>query len=148
MKVGTSDKTYNSYSVIPNNFNKEFVDENDIYILTTDNTYTRANDNILKDGKKILGKNVLGFEPGLIKMDFEARQDDKGDYYNPITLNGVLYLQSYTSYAGSSEIDSVEKIDMYRYMRKDGISQELKRVYYTALGRERYSSFKYTMNEI
>ena len=31
IKVG--DKTYNSYAVIPNNFNKEFVDENDIYIL-------------------------------------------------------------------------------------------------------------------
>ena len=36
-KVGG--KTYNNYAVISNNFNKEYVDENDIYISTNRNTY-------------------------------------------------------------------------------------------------------------
>jgi len=147
MKVGSSDKTYNSYSIIPNNFNKEYVDENDIYILTKDKTYTKPNDDILKDGTNILEKDTIGFEPGLSKMDFEIRQDIKGDFYNPVTLNGNLFLRSYTSYAGSSNINSIEKIDMYRYMMEPGVSNKLKKAYYVALGRERYSSFKYTMNE-
>ena len=147
IKVKGSDKTYNSYCVIPNNFNKEFIDENDIYILTTEGTYTRANDNIIKDGTKIIqNKNVLGFEPGLSRIDFERRQDKDGKYYNPITLNGNLYLESYTNLAGASEINSIEKIDMYRYI--ESCSDILKKAYYTALGRERYGSFKYTINEI
>ena len=148
INVKGSDKRYNSYCVIPNNFNKEFVDENDIYILTTDTTYTRTNDNTIKDGTKIIqNKNELGFEPGLLRMDFETREDKDGEFYNPITLNGNLYLESYTNIAGASEINGIEKIDMYRYV-EDYCSDRLKKVYYTALGRERYGSFKYTINEI
>lgn len=144
LKVG--DKTYNSYCVIPNNSNKEYVDENDIYLLKTDNTYTRANDDTIMDGNLILEKNALGFEPGLYKMDFVIRQDKDGKYYNPAIFNNKMYLQSYTSFAGSSKINSIEKIDMYRYMNTKA-SDRLKKVYYTALARERYGSFKYTYDE-
>ena len=143
MKVG--DKTYNNYAVIPNNFNKEYVDEDDIYILTTDYTYTRANDKLL-ESNKIPNKNSIGFEPGLLKINFEKRLNKDTKYYNPVTLNNRLYLQSYTNLAGGSSIESIEKTDMYRYM--SGCNDRLKRVYYTALGRERYGSFKYTINEI
>ena len=148
IKVKGSDKTYNSYCVIPNNFNKEFVDENDIYILTNDFKYTRANDNIIKnnDNDIIASKVSLGFEPGLLRIDLERRQDKDGKYYNPITLNGNLYLESYTSFAGASEINTIEEIDMYRYI--EDCNDRLKRVYYTTLGRERYGSFKYTINEM
>lgn len=144
IKVG--DKTYNNYSVIPNNFNKEYVDEDDIYVLTTDYTYTRVNDKILKDNSKIPSKDSLGFEPGILKINFEKRLNKDTKYYNPITLKNKLYLQSYTNLAGGSEIESIEKIDMYRYISK--CSERLKTVYYTALGRERYGSFKYTINDI
>lgn len=142
LKVG--DKTYNSYCVIPNNSNKEYVDENDIYILKKDYTYTRANDDTVKNGDNIA--NSLGFEPGLYKMDFVIRQDKDGKYYNPAIFKNKLYLQSYTSFAGSSKINSIEKIDMYRYMNREA-NDTLKKVYYIALARERYGSFKYTYDE-
>ena len=143
MKVG--DKTYNNYAVIPNNYNKEYVDEDDIYILTTDYTYTRANDKLL-ESNKIPNKDSIKFEPGLLKINFEKRLNKDRNYYNPVTLNNRLYLQSYTNLAGGSSIESIEKTDMYRYMSR--CNDRLKRVYYTALGRERYGSFKYTINEI
>ena len=145
MKVGG--KTYNNYAVIANNFNKEYVDENDIYILTKENTYSRVNDNIFKDENNIPDKDSLGFEPGLVKINFETRRDKEGKYYNPITLDGNLYLQSYSSLDTGTDIDSIDKTDMYRYISEKA-NDRLKKVYYTALGRERYGSFKYTVNEI
>ena len=144
LKVG--DKTYNSYSVIPNNFNKEFVDENDIYILKSDKTYARANDKSLLE-ENAIENNSLGFKPGLLKINFEKRQDKEGNYYNPVTFNRKPYLQSYTSFSGTSDVESIYQSDMYRYM-KNKANSRLKTVYYTALGRERYGSFKYTINEI
>ena len=144
LKVG--DKTYNNYAVIPNNFTKEYVDENDIYILKSDKTYARANDSSLLEENSIKD-NSLGFSPGLLKINFEKRQDKDGNYYNPVTFNKNPYLQSYTSFSGTSDINSVYQSDMYRYM-KSKTNDRLKKVYYTALGRERYGSFKYTINEV
>lgn len=152
INVKGSDKSYNSYRVIPNNFNKEYVDENDIFILTKENTYTKTNDEILRDGNNIqnnrdlgsgTGNGALGFEPGLPNINFKVREDKENNAYNPIVYKGKLYLQSYSSLAGSSQINSIEKEDMYRYIRKNA-SERLKKVYYTALARERYGSFKYT----
>ena len=155
MKVG--DKTYNNYAVIPNNFTKEYVDENDIFILKSDKTYARPNDKTLLE-ENVIENNGLGFYPGVLRINFEKRQDINGGYYNPTTFNysnsnplGTLYLQSYTSFSGTSDINSVYKSDMYRYMNGLGESEICKRlrtVYYTALGRERYGSFKYTINDI
>ena len=152
INVKESDKTYNSYCVIPNNYNKEYIDENDICILTKEKTYTKTNDNIVKDGNNIqdkanlgsgTGNAAIGFEPGLPKINFKVREDKDKNAYNPVIFKGNLYLQSYSSLAGSSQINSIEKEDMYRYI-KTNASDRLKRVYYTALARERYGSFKYT----
>lgn len=150
MKVG--DNTYNNYSVVANNYTKEFVDENDIYILKKDLTYVRPNDKTLN--KDSIEKG-LGFEPGVLKINFEMRQDKDGKLYNPVCkiISRKLepYLQSYTSMAGTSQENSISTIDMYKYMR-DGVTLQdgtlykpddiVKRAYYTALGREREGSFK------
>lgn len=142
MKVG--DKTYNNYAVVPNNFNKEYVDENDIYILRNDNTYTKANDSTL-DNSTLQTKANLGFEPGVLKINFERRQNLNEEYFNPMSVNkDIPYLQSYSSLAGTGDLNSLSTIDMYKYMRSltDEKYQNLKRAYYTALGRERYGSYK------
>ena len=142
MKVG--DKTYNNYAVVPNNFNKEYVDENDIYILRNDNTYTKANDSTL-DNSTLQTKANLGFEPGVLKINFERRQNLNEEYFNPMSVNkDTPYLQSYSSLAGTGDLNSLSTIDMYKYMRSltDEKYQNLKRAYYTALGRERYGSYK------
>ena len=142
MKVG--DKTYNNYAVVPNNFNKEYVDENDIYILKKDNTYTKPNDSAL-DTDSIQNKGSLGFEPGVLKINFERRQNINDEYFNPVSVNeNTPYLLSYSSLAGTGDLNSLSTIDMYKYMRSltDEKYDNLKKAYYTALGRERYGSYK------
>lgn len=138
-------KRYNGYSVIANTLTKEYVSENDIYILKNDGTYCRANDKTLNDSDIISGQPA-----GIYKMDFELRKGLKEDgtyvYYNP--KKG--YSGSYTSIMGSSGITSVEKTGMYAYM--NGLSntkfKRLKEVYYTALGRERWCAFNvHNINE-
>lgn len=134
-------KRYNGYSVIANTLTKEYVSENDIYILKNDGTYCRANDKTLNDS------NIISGQPaGIYKMDFELRKGLKEDgtyvYYNP--KKG--YSGSYTSIMGSSGITSVEKIGMNKYM--EGKSEILKKAYYTALGRERWCAFNvHNINE-
>lgn len=134
-------KRYNGYSVVANTLTKEYVNENDIYILKNDGTYCRANDETLNDS------NIISGQPaGIYKMDFELRKGLKEDgtyvYYNP----KKSYSGSYTSIMGSSGITSVEKIGMNKYM--EGKSEILKKVYYTALGRERWCAFNvHNINE-
>lgn len=134
-------KRYNGYSVIANTLTKEYVSENDIYILKNDGTYCRANDKTLNDSNIIRGQPA-----GIYKMDFELRKGLKEDgtyvYYNP----KKNYLGSYTSIMGSSGITSVEKTGMNKYM--EGKSEILKKAYYTALGRERWCAFNvHNINE-
>lgn len=135
-------KRYNGYSVIANTLTKEYVSENDIYILKNDGTYCRANDKTLNDS------NIISGQPaGIYKMDFELRKGLKEDgtyvYYNP--KKG--YSGSYTSIMGSSGITSVEKTGMNKYM-EDKKSEILKKAYYTALGRERWCAFNvHNINE-
>ena len=135
-------KRYNGYSVIANTLTKEYVSENDIYILKNDGTYCRANDKTLNDSNIIRGQPA-----GIYKMDFELRKGLKEDgtyvYYNP----KKNYLGSYTSIMGSSGITSIEKIGMNKYM-EDKKSEILKKAYYTALGRERWCAFNvHNINE-
>ena len=152
LKIGTSDKTYNNYAVVANNYTKEYIDENDICILTKENTYTFANDEtVLEDD--LIASN-LSFSPGLPKINFRNRSDATDFYFNPVTLKGKTYYKSYTSYSGSSHLGNIRNIDMYRYINEKGYDKDkkknkkLKEVYYTALGRERYGSYKYTINDI
>lgn len=137
-------KRYNSYAVVPNNLTKEYVDENDIYILKTDKTYAKANDNTLLNDANVEDFSANGYYPGILKINFERRKNENG-YFNPISYWDSTkyspYLGSYTSIVGTSELNPIEYTDMYRYMR--GITNvKLKTVYYTALGRERNNLFR------
>ena len=158
------DKSYNSYAVIPNNFNKEYVDEDDIYLLNYNNdTYSKANDkaintlgaNNTQSWRRIFG----GYYPGVLKINFEARINNADNYYIPTGYinNGKYepYLGSYTSISGSTGVIDISMIDMYRYMEgqaKDQngqaitVANNVKRTYYAALGRERYDAYKFTKN--
>lgn len=145
-------KEYNNYSVVPNNFNKEFVDESDIYIIKNDNTYAKANDLTITDST--IHKN-LRYQPGVLKINFENRRDSEGNYYNSMSYQNANisygyspYLLSYTSISGSSKISNIATSDMYKYMRQTSIPNSLKKAYFIALGRERKGAFKYTINNI
>lgn len=135
-------KRYNGYSVVANTLSKEYVSENDIYIVKNDNTYCRVNDSTLND------ENIKS--PAIYKMDFELRKGLTNEgtyiYYNP----QKDYIGSYTSIMGSSGIVSVQKQGMFKYLDNDNDNKknELKKAYYTALGRERWCSFNvHNINE-
>lgn len=134
LKIGS--KTYNGYSVVANMLTKEYIDENDIYILKSDNTYCKVNDNTLNYSNI---KSNSNYYPGIWKINFErlkyTKEDGTEAYYYP-TGPGVL--GSYTSIMGSYDVNEIGK-DMYSYIHdKDDM---LKKAYYMALGRERWCSF-------
>lgn len=140
-------KKYNGYAVVANTLTKEYIDESDIYILTTENTYCKVNDKTLQDVSKIETKANLGYYPGVWKLNFEQKQgiiqsdgSEKTVYYNPVRHYG-----SYTSIMGSYGIESIEGKDMYTYVNElENIT--LKKAYLMALGRERWGA--YNVNNI
>ena len=148
LKMGS--KKYNGYSVVANMLTKEYVDEDDIYILKEDNTYCKANDNTLSDSNMANTKETNnGFYPGIWKINFERKKDisDDKEIFYPLSFKVgdkiESYLGSYTSIMGSSginEIGTSSYPDMNAYMKKQ-TNNKLKEVYYKALGRERWSSF-------
>ena len=137
-------KKYNGYSVVTNMLTKEYIDEDDIYILTNDNTYSKANDSILTNPSIIKPKD--NYYSGIWKINFERKKDiseNEEIFYYPF-LN---CLGSYTSIMGSSGIMGIGTTDcpdMYSYMHNQ--NDVLKKTYYMALGRERASS--YNVNNI
>lgn len=154
MSIGS--KKYNGYSVVANTLTKEYIDENDIYILTRDartntNTYCKVNDIEIHNGNNIKSKSELGYYPGIWKLNFEQKQDVSTGttyYYTPMSYKegGIQkgYLGSYTSIMGSYKIDSIATSDMYTYV--SNADATLKQAYYVALGRERWGS--YNVNNI
>ncbi len=142
LKFGS--KTYNSYAVVPNNYTKEYVDENDIYLLTNNYEFAKVNDKAVQDSNLATD---LGYEPGVLKINTRTRRNANGNYFNPLsyktqTPNGYdPYLGNYTSIYGSSGVNDVSTIDMYRYV--ENLSDAKKQAYYTALARERESSYKF-----
>lgn len=137
-------KKYNGYSVVANTLTKEYIDEDDIYILTTNNTYCKANDSILSDDNIIKTIDFYNNKcyAGIWKINCERTQVLQDDglpvYFYPIGT----YLGSYTSIMGSSginEIGTASVPDMYAYMSDK--SEKLKKAYYYALGRERWGGF-------
>lgn len=142
MSIGA--KKYNGYSVVANTLTKEYIDENDIYILAESNgtdIYCKVNDKEILPGGSNSIKNNLGYYPGAWKINFEQKQDASSGtdtiYYNPIN-----YLGSYTSIMGGSSINQIGT-DMYTYVSD---KNNLKKIYYMALGRERWGS--YNVNNI
>ena len=137
--INIGSKKYNGYSVVPNTLTKEYVDEDDIYIVSG-NTYYRVNDNSLYSPltKVKLNASGSGFYAGILKLDFEQKRvlnDTKQTvYYYPQHLLG-----SYTSIFGSAGINHIKK-DMYQYVKEE-TNDKIREIYYKALGRERWSSF-------
>lgn len=147
-------KIYNGYSAVANTLTKEYIDENDIYILVEDTTpsnnklYCKANDNGLLDGTyKIIPKST--YYSGIWKINFELKQDasvaDRDTIiYQPMSYESEKpYLGSYTSIMGSNGINIIgtqDCLDMNIYMYNKN-SDILKKAYYYGLARERWGSF-------
>ena len=145
-KIGGRD--YNECCVVANNLTKEYIDENDIYILGNNHTYYKVNDTTTYSMA-----TGIGYQPGVWKINFESRIDATGDEeitYYPICYKSgskiVPYLGSYSSIIASTSVDTSES-DMYKYLRatnasgEHNVNEALRTAYYTALGRERYGQY-------
>ena len=135
-------KIYNGYSVINNNKNEEVVTEDSIYIvddvtvpIDTNSTYHRVNHKDL---------TVTANTQGVFNIDFERKA------LGSTTSETTLYyfprrdLGCYTCFVAQTNTEGGYD-SVYAYL--DSISstangKALAKVYYTALGRERYSMYK------
>ena len=147
-------REYNKYCVVANTLTKEYVDEDDIYLLDDQKTYYKANDGTL-DSKNILNwssNKWNGYAAGIWKINFERKsyQREIGDgddnyqtyYYYPISDTNTPYIGSYSSVISSTSVKS-DYGDMYKYMRSltDSKYDKIKNTYYTALARERWGAY-------
>lgn len=130
-------KIYNGYAIVNNNNNEEVVSENAIYIAnTSDSTYH----NILEmDLNNKLDDSYIG----VFNIDLQKKlkkTDVSTQYYYP-----KLYYADYNSVVYQTNVVNLDEYDgnIYKYMDEN---KKLAKVYYTALGRERYSMYKVNKN--
>lgn len=126
-------KVYNGYSVVANNLTEEFVSEESIYIVSNDTYYT-VNDSTLQS---LTANNMIG----IFNVNFQRKTLETSSGYSYYYPNSAF--ASYGSIVGSSNRvsysendDTEDNIYDYVYTNKN-----LAKIYYTALGRERYSMY-------
>ena len=132
-------KIYNGYSVINNNKNEEVVTENSIYIIdnpiNASGQYHRVTheglDTYLNSYPNAIGMFNIEFERRSIEVSSTERR-----YYYPYRQLGCY--DCFVLQTGNASIPSDSNI--YEYVDDQG--SNLAKLYYTALGRERYSMYK------
>lgn len=150
MSIGS--KIFNSYKVVPNSYTTDHIDDDDIYLLKNDNTYCRITDNSLDGNLKT--KAELGYEPGVWKLNCKLKKilepaeegnpaaGNKEIWYFPIRYgadSSQAYTGSYTSVITNYDITPQGNKGFFEYLNdKD---DTLKKVYLTALARERWGGF-------
>ena len=162
--INIGSKKYNGYSVVANTLTKEYIDENDIYILAKDDTtntpyYCKVNDEFIREqSNRILSRTSsnVTYYPGIWKINFEQKLDlTTGTLKSYIPMcykNGTTisaYIGSYTSIIGSNGLKETSiggsgYPDIYTYLIQDDKAKNntvLKAAYYYALGRERWGAF-------
>lgn len=134
-------KIYNGYSVVNNSETKEVVQEENIYILGNTGFYYRIGDNNLINNPSIIETNKPA---GRLNLDFKRNNilgtDSQTKYYYPLgNYNG-----SYSSIITQNNVTAYE--DIYEYVANS--NDTLKKAFYTALGRERWGSYKFSNTSI
>lgn len=141
-------KTYNGYSIVTNSESEEVVLEQNIYILGKNTTtgkyeYYKIGDQGIKDGTVEIDSGDYAessnkyISAGRLNLSFKRDLLTNGEqryYYYPIQK----YNASYNSIIMQNNVDTYD--DVYTYINNQGI--ELKTAFYTALGRERASTYK------
>ena len=141
-------RQYNGYSLVTNSESKEVVLENNIYILGADGDgneqYYKIGDKGIRDGVVIISAGEYSNDhtaksAGRINLDFERGMLVNSDktktyYYYPIKNNDA----SYNSIVMQNEVNTYD--DIYKYVNE--ADYNLKIAFYTALGRERASTYK------
>lgn len=126
-------KVYNGYSVVINGKTEEVIQDDDIYITTTDGYYHSVNDKHFES--EIEDSDI---KIGVLATDFEIRKDLNTEFHY-LSKNE---LGCYTSIVNQENVNH-EYNSIYEYLANtDQVSINLKQKYYIALGRERWGTFK------
>lgn len=126
-------KVYNGHTVVINNKTEEVIQDDDIYITTTDGYYHKVND---KHFESEISDSQIG--KGVLATDFEIRKDPKSQKY----YLHKEQLGCYTSIVNQDNVNH-EYNSIYEYLHNTNkVSYKLKEAYYTALGRERWGLYK------
>ena len=147
-------KIYNGCAVVTNSKNSEVVAENSIYIVDSDNDKAQDNNYYKVLSTDIMGKSNLR---GVFNIDLEMRNYFDGinnSYYCP-----KFYFSDYNSVLTSTNLVNISASqhdptknqymyngNIYKYLDSLGSGNQIATAYYTALGRERYSTYKVTKN--
>lgn len=137
-------KIYNGYSLVTNSESEEVVLEEKIYMLGTNTKtgkkeYYRIGDVSLENGDVTLNQNSAG----RLNLDFLRRfrlEGEQTNYYYPLKD----YNASYNSIVMQNDMTTYD--DIYKYVNNQ--SDELKKAFYTALGRERWGNYKVSVENI
>lgn len=137
-------KIYNGYTLVTNSESEEVVQEENIYILGSDKTYHRIGDNCFEDGSVSVNSSIYGDNSDTVKsagrlnLDFirntYIKQNESTLYYYPLKL----YNASYNSIIMQNDVTTYD--DIYEYVNSQ--NNDLKKAFYTALGRERGGKYK------
>ena len=137
-------KIYNGFAIVNNNNNSEVVTEESIYIADGENDKTKTN-SYYKINKTNLASYVTN-PTGVFNIDLKRRtyiEDDDvvQDYYYP-----KHYFADSTSVVQSTETEEMPD-GVYKYVDSlPDTANNIKTAYYTALGRERFGTYKVNNN--
>lgn len=122
---------YNGYSIVTNNKNREFIDPDFIY-------FTADSSNEYHSVYDISALSSMGNIIGYRNLDYTRKKITKSDntteYYYP------HWKDSCYSCIVTSSVRNTDKT-FFEYINNDA-SDVIKKAYYTAIGRERYNSYK------
>lgn len=135
--INIGGKVYNGYSIVTNTKNEDIVMPNSIYIYTkNDNIFHKITESGL-NGQGI--NNIIGIYN--INLERRSVENDKGivQYYYPAFPDNATL--SYGSIVTQNSVAKNLNQTLNEYI-KNNCDDNLKKVYYTAIGRERYSLYR------
>lgn len=131
--VNIGGKVYSGYSIVSNTKNEDVVTYDSIYIKDSNNVCHSITENFTATTTDL--SNAVG----VFNVDIERRSEDDSNqnasYYFP-----VYATLSYDSIITKNNISKASNQSMKEYV--NNLSSDLKKIYYTALARERYGVYR------
>lgn len=131
--VNIGGKVYSGYSIVSNTKNEDVVTYDSIYIKDSNNVCHSITENFAATNTNLSGA------VGVFNVDIERRSEDDSNqnsgYYFP-----VYATLSYDSIITKNNISKASNQSMKEYV--NSLSLDLKKIYYTALARERYGVYR------
>lgn len=131
--VNIGGKVYSGYSIVSNTKNEDVVTYDSIYIKDINNVCHSITENFTETNTNLSGA------VGVFNVDIERRSEDDSNqnsgYYFP-----VYATLSYDSIITKNNISKASNQSMKEYV--NSLSLDLKKIYYTALARERYGVYR------